>query len=74
MRSLAVELGYEVIELRLLLGEVLTRWLGGLQLQCQVHALMPAILLRIARFDPFNANPQPQPPHRQLREIEQGIG
>jgi hypothetical protein len=56
----------------LLLQEVGARGLGGFQLQYQVHALMPAILLRIARLDPLNANAKPERPHRELREIERG--
>jgi hypothetical protein len=30
-------------------------------------------LLRVARFDALNTNPQPQPPHGELAEIEQGV-
>ena len=29
---------------------------------------MPAVLLRVARFDPFDLDPEAQPPHRELAE------
>jgi hypothetical protein len=37
-----------------------------------MHALVAAILLRMARLDAFNANPQPEPPDRELAQVEQG--
>jgi hypothetical protein len=64
----------EVIELRLLLQEVLGRGFRRLQLQCQMHALMPAVLLRMARFYPLDLNAEPQPPDRELAEAEKRIG
>ena len=39
-----------------------------------MHALMTAVLLRMARLNPFNADAQPQPPDGQLAQIEQGVG
>jgi len=42
----------EAIELCLLLQEVLRRWLGRLLLQRQMHALMPAVLLKRWRMAP----------------------
>ena len=74
MGPLGIELFDKIIKLGLLLQEVGTSGFGGGQLEGEMHALMPTILLRVARFNAFKANTQPQPPDRQLREIEQGIG
>jgi hypothetical protein len=63
MGPLGIELRNEGIKLRLLLQEVGTCRFCRLLLQRQVHAFMTAILLRVTRLDPLNANPQPQPPH-----------
>jgi hypothetical protein len=63
MRALVVEALQEVIEPRLLLQEVPRCRLGRLLLQRQMHALVPAILLRMARADALDRDPQPQPPH-----------
>jgi hypothetical protein len=57
VRALDVELRNEVIELRLLLQKVGTCWLDRLMLQGQIHAFMPAILLRLAWLDPLDTNP-----------------
>ena len=35
---------------------------------------MAAVLLRMARPDPFDPNPQAQPPDRQLAQVEEGMG
>ena len=55
----------EVIEPGLLLQEVLRGWLGGLQLQSQMHALMAAVLLPVASLDPLDLDTEPEPPDRQ---------
>src|SRR6266404_1255722 len=39
-----------------------------------MHAFMAAILLRMARLDAFDANTQPEPPDRELAQVEQGVG
>src|SRR5258708_36043742 len=39
-----------------------------------MHALMAAVLLRMTRLDPFNANTEPEPPHGQLAQVEQRMG
>src|SRR5262245_17003353 len=39
----------------------------------QMHPLMAAVLLRMARPDPFDPNPQTQPPDRQLAQVEEGM-
>src|SRR5487761_104517 len=38
-----------------------------------MHAFMPAILLRMARLDAFDADAQAQPPHGELAQVEQGV-
>jgi hypothetical protein len=60
----------EVIELGLLLQEVFGGRLGGLQLQGQVHALVAAVLLRIAGLDPLDFDTEPEPPDRQPAQSE----
>jgi hypothetical protein len=44
------------------------------QRQGQMHALMTAILLGMARLDSFDADTEPEPPHRKLAQMEQGVG
>src|SRR6516225_4683050 len=74
MRAFIVEDVNKVIELRLLLREVQTGRLGGFLLQVQMHSLMAAILLRMARPDPLDPNSQAQPPNRKLAQVEEGMG
>jgi hypothetical protein len=38
-----------------------------------MHAFRAAVLLRMTRLDAFNANPQPEPPDRELAQVEQGL-
>src|ERR1700733_3770775 len=72
MRSLPVVIVDEGIELGLLLQEVLPRRFGGLFLQGQVHAFVPTILLGISRPDTLDADPEAQPPDRELAEAKEG--
>jgi hypothetical protein len=72
--TLVVEDFDELIEAGLLLQEVGGRRFGGLFFQCEMHAFVVAILLRMARFDPFNANAEAKPPDRKFAEVEQSIG
>ena len=39
-----------------------------------MHPLMAAVLLRMARADPFDPNSQAQPPDRKLAQVEEGMG
>jgi hypothetical protein len=56
VRSFLVEDLDELIEARLLLKEIRGRWFGSFFFQSEMHAFMPAVLLRMARLDAFNAN------------------
>src|SRR5688572_6846951 len=38
-----------------------------------MHPLVPAVLLRMTRFDPFDADAEPEPPYRQPREPVQRV-
>ena len=58
----------------LLLQAVHAWWSGGLLLQRQMHALVPAILLRVSWLDAFDGDAEAQPPDGQLGEIEQCVG
>jgi hypothetical protein len=40
----------------------------------QVHAFMPAILLRMTGLDAFDGDAQTQPPDGELGEVEQRVG
>ena len=70
MGTFVVEDLDKIVEAGLLLKEVCGSRLGGFFLQSEMHALVTAVLLRMARLDPFNANPQAEPPDRELAQIE----
>ena len=70
MRTLVVEDLYELVEPGLLLQEVSTRRLGSFFFQGEMHTFMAAILLRMSRLDPLNADAQAQPPDRQFAQIK----
>ena len=53
----------EVIESCLLLQEILCCRFGGLDLQCQMHALVTAVLLRMTGLDALDVDAESQPPH-----------
>src|SRR5690349_4669916 len=74
MGTLVVERVDELVEPGLLLKEVLTRRLGGLALERQMHPFMAAILLRPSRADPLDADPEAEPPDGELAEVEESIG
>jgi hypothetical protein len=62
VRPLVVELADEGIEARLLLQAVHAGRPGGFLFQRQVHALMTAVLLRMAGLDALDGDAQAQPP------------
>ena len=74
MRPLVVVAVDEVVELGLLLQEVVAGGLGGLQSSGQMHALVAAVLLRVAGLDALDLDAEPQPPDRELAEPVEGIG
>jgi hypothetical protein len=73
VRALIVEDLHELVEARLLLKKIAGGRLGSLFLQREMHAFMAAVLLRMAGLDPFDADAQAQPPHRELAQIKQGV-
>nr|WP_299950708.1 hypothetical protein [Hyphomonas sp. BRH_c22] len=64
----------EVIEPHLLLQVIFAGRSGGFLLQGKVHALMPAILLRMAWLDAFDGDAESEPPDREFREIVEPVG
>src|SRR3546814_20697786 len=58
--AFAVELADKIIETGLLLQAVGAGRAGRLLLQRQVHALVAAVLLRLAWFDAFDLNAEPE--------------
>jgi len=74
VRTLVVVTLDEVVKALLLLEEIVARRFGGLFLEGQVHALVAAVLLRVTGLDPFDGDPEPQPPDGELAKAEQGMG
>src|SRR5689334_11641448 len=74
MGTLGVELAQEGLEAFLLLQAVEARRAGCLFLECQMHAFVAAVLLRMTWLDALDGDAEPEPPDRKLRQIEQGIG
>ena len=74
MRSFDIELVNEGIEAVLLLQAVPAWRAGRLFLEGEMHALVAAVLLRMAGLDAFDRDAKAQPPDREFREVEQGIG
>jgi hypothetical protein len=72
VRPLGIELATEGIEAGLLQGIDAGR-AGGLAFEGQVHALVAAVLLRVAGLDALDGDAEAQPPDRQFGEVEEGI-
>ena len=66
MRPFGIELADEGIEALLLLQAVGARRPGCFLLESEVHALMAAILLRMAGLDALDGDAEPEPPDREL--------
>jgi len=73
VRTFVVEDLDELVEPSLLLQKIPSGRLGGLFLQREMHAFVAAVLLRVARLDPFDADAQPQPPDGQFAQVEQRV-
>src|SRR5450755_999 len=65
MGSDVVEVLAEVLEPGLLLGRARGGWAGGLGLERAVHALVTAVLLRLAQLDSLELNPELDPMNRE---------
>ena len=73
MRPLVIELVHEGIEAGLLLEHVRRRRACRVRLQREVQTLVPAILLGMARRNPFEADTEPEPPHGQFAQPVQRV-
>jgi hypothetical protein len=74
VRSVVIISFYEIIKQFLLLQKVIGRRFRRFFLQGQVHALMPAVLLRVARLNAFDRDAQAEPPDGKLAQAEQSMG
>src|SRR5437016_13479985 len=74
MGSLVVELVPESVEGPLLRGERVAWRRGCLALEGQVHPLVAAVLLRLARLDPLDADAEADQPGGELGEAAQAGG
>ena len=73
MRALVVEDRNEFVDAGLLLQEVGGCWLGGFFFQGEMHALVTAILLRMASLDALDGNTETKPPDSKFARVEQGV-
>lgn len=73
MRPILVVNLDEVIKALLLLQEVEGGRFGGFLFQGQMHALVPAVLLRVAGLDALEADAESEPPDTEPGESEQSI-
>jgi len=68
-----IEFLNKVVEAGLLLQTVHSGRSGCFFLQRQMHALVAAVLLRVARFDALDGDAEAEPPHREFGEIEEAV-
>src|SRR5581483_10685209 len=73
VRAFGVEFGDKGIEAGLLLQTVLPWRSGGFLLQREMHALVAAVLLRLAGLDALDGDAEAQPPDREPGEVEERI-
>ena len=75
VRAVGVEFLDEGVEAGLLAEAVRGGGAGGLLLEGQVHALVAAVLLRLARGDALERDAEPEPPDREPRQaVEPAAG
>jgi hypothetical protein len=72
--TLGIELLDEDLKPGLLLETGHARRACGLLVQRQVHALVAAVLVRVAGLDALDGDAEPQPPHGQLRQVVEPVG
>src|SRR6267143_560638 len=68
-----IEFLNKVVEAGLLLQTVHSGRSGCFFLQRQMHALVAAVLLWVARLDALDGDAEPQPPHREFGEIKEAV-
>src|SRR5947207_14760367 len=68
MRTLLVVLDAEVVEAPLLADEVRPGGASRLVLEGAMEALMPSVLLGVARLDQLGRDTETDPPHREPRD------
>ena len=66
MGAFLIELVPEAVKTILLLEAIGPRRSGGFFFEREMHALVTAVLLRMAWLDALDRNAEPEPPHRQL--------
>ena len=69
-----IEFAEEGIEAVLLLQAVVAWRSRGLGLEREVHALVAAVLLRVAWLDALDLDGEPEPPERELGEVVEAVG
>src|SRR5919106_679508 len=72
--ALSVEFLDQAIETVLLLATVHAGRACGLLLPRQAHALVAAVLVRVAGLDALEGDAEPQPPHGRLRQVVEPLG
>src|SRR5215813_2413583 len=73
VRPFGIEFLNKVVEAGLLLQTVHSGRSGCFFLQRQMHALVAAVLLWVARLDALDGDAEPQPPHREFGEIKEAV-
>ena len=73
VRPFGIEFLDEVVEAGLLLQAVHSGRSGGFFLQREMHALVAAVLLRVAGLDALDGDAEPEPPDRELGEVEEAV-
>src|SRR5579885_836595 len=72
--AFGVKLAQEGIEPGLLLEAIHAGRARGFLLQGEMHALVPAVLVRMTRLDALDGDAESEPPHRKAREVVEAVG